>query len=143
MSASWPHYAVISLGTLGGSQSNGNSYGSGVTNNGWVNGDSSCGATRPSMPFFCPDAMGQLVITDLGTLGGLNSASASASSPKNSRGLIVGQAQSSQIDPLGSIGVKLYGCITSSTPWCGGTNAAVRIRLAERRDDRASHAGRQ
>ena len=32
-----PHYTVINLGTLGGSQSNG--YG-GVTNNGWVSGDS-------------------------------------------------------------------------------------------------------
>ena len=33
-----PHYTVINLGTLGGSAANG--YG-GVTNNGWVSGDSS------------------------------------------------------------------------------------------------------
>ncbi len=37
VSASWPHYTVTNLGALGGSQSNG--YG-GVTNNGWVSGDS-------------------------------------------------------------------------------------------------------
>ena len=43
------HYTVINLGTLGGSAANG--YG-GVTNSGWVSGDSSCRATRPSMPLF-------------------------------------------------------------------------------------------
>ena len=37
-----PHYTVINLGTLGGSSANG--YG-GVTDNGWVSGDSSCRAT--------------------------------------------------------------------------------------------------
>ena len=35
-----PHYTVINLGTLGGSQSNGYA---GVTNNGWVAGDSFLG----------------------------------------------------------------------------------------------------
>ena len=38
VSAPWPHYTVMRLGTLGGLSSNG--YG-GVTNTGWVSGDSS------------------------------------------------------------------------------------------------------
>ena len=61
-----------------------------------------------------PNAMGQLVITDLGTLGGLNSASAWASSSKNNRGLVVGQAQSSKIDPLGEYWGVDIGCGSDS-----------------------------
>jgi probable HAF family extracellular repeat protein len=91
VSASWPHYTVINLGTLGGSQSNG--YG-GVTNNGWVSGDSYLPGDKTEHAFLWRDG----VMTDLGTLGGLNSG---VGLPvKDDRGLVVGTAQGSQIDPL-------------------------------------------
>ena len=108
-----PHYTVINLGTLGGSQSNG--YG-GVTNNGWVSGDSSCRATRPSMPLFGANG----VMTDLGTLGGLNSSTAWPQ--KNNHGLIVGQAQGSQPDPLGEYWGVAYVCDTSGGHCTGYQN---------------------
>jgi probable HAF family extracellular repeat protein len=88
-----PHYAVINLGTLGGSGSNG--FG-GVTNNGWVSGDSllSDDATEHAFVWGWRDG----AMTDLSTLGGLNS---SVPFPqKNTHGLIVGQSQGSQVDPL-------------------------------------------
>jgi probable HAF family extracellular repeat protein len=85
--ANAPHYTVINLGILtGGSTSNA----SGVTNNGWVNGDSwLAGNQNEHAVLWRPDGMGQFKITDLGTLGGLNSASAWPSSSKNNRGLVV------------------------------------------------------
>jgi uncharacterized membrane protein len=55
--ANAPHYTVINLGTLGGSTS----YGSGVTNNGWVNGDSYLlpASKTEHAVLWRPDAMGQ------------------------------------------------------------------------------------
>jgi probable HAF family extracellular repeat protein len=112
VSGNLPHYTVISLSTLGGSTSNG----SGVTNNGWVNGDSYLpGNKTEHAVLWRPDAMGQLVITDLGTLGGMNSASAWASSSKNNFGLIAGQAQTSRIDPLKEYWGVDIGCVNSSS----------------------------
>jgi probable HAF family extracellular repeat protein len=90
-SAPLPHYTVIRLGTLGGSSSNG--YG-GVTNRGWVSGDSSLSGDKTEHAFVWRDG----VMTDLGTLGGPNSSTGFPQ--KNDSGLIVGTAQGSQIDPL-------------------------------------------
>ena len=85
------HYTVIRLSTLGGTYSSG--YG-GVTNNGWVSGDS----TLPGDTTRHASVWRDGVITDLGTLGG-------AGSPvpwpqKNTHGLIVGGADTSTPDPL-------------------------------------------
>jgi hypothetical protein len=112
-----PHYTVINLGILNeGSTSNA----SGVTNNGWVNGDSwLAGNQNEHAVLWRPDGMGQFKITDLGTLGGLNSASAWASSSKNNRGLVVGQAQTSQIDPLGEYWGVDIGCVNNGS-LCNG-----------------------
>jgi uncharacterized membrane protein len=110
VSASWTHYAVTNLGTLGGSQSNG--YG-GVTNNGWVSGDSYLpGDQTEHAVLWRPSAMGQPVMTDLGTVGGLNSSTAWPQ--KNNHGLIVGQAQGSQIDPLQEYWGVAYVCGSAS-----------------------------
>ena len=70
-SASWPHYTVINLGTLGGSLGDG--YG-GVTNNGWVSGDLSLMSDLTEhAALWRRNVVGQFVVTDLGTLGGMNS----------------------------------------------------------------------
>ena len=115
VSGSWPHYTVINLGTLGGSQSNG--YG-GVTDSGWVSGDSYLpGDQSEHALVWRRDVMGKFVITDLGTVGGANS---SAPFPqKNTRGLIVGQAQGSQPDPLREWWGVAYVCNTP-TGLCTG-----------------------
>jgi probable HAF family extracellular repeat protein len=109
---SWPppHYAVTNLGTLGGSESNG--YGGvtnrdNVTNGGWASGDSFLRGDQTEHAFVWNGVM-----TDLGTVGGPNS-----STPwpqKNTYGLIVGQAQGSQIDPLKENWGVAYGCNTRS-----------------------------
>jgi probable HAF family extracellular repeat protein len=120
-----PHYTVTNLSTLGSSQQGygGYSYGSGVTNNGWVNGDSYLpGNLTEVAVLWRPNAMGQLVITNLGTLGGLNSASAWASSSKNNRGLVVGQAQTSHIDPLGEYWGVDIGCVNNISLCTGWQN---------------------
>jgi probable HAF family extracellular repeat protein len=104
-SASWPHYSVIRLGTLGGSSSNG--YG-GVSNNGSVAGDSFLQGDRTEHAFLWRDG----VMTDLATLGGLNSSSAWPQ--KNSRGLVAGVAEGSQIDPLKEYWGVAFGCNTKS-----------------------------
>ena len=117
-SASWPHYTVTNIGTLGGSESNG--YG-GVSNNGWVSGDSYLpGNQTEHAALWRPDGMGQYKITDLGTLGGLNSSTGFAQN--NSRGLIAGQAQGSQIDPLGEYWGVAYGCGNGSSLCAGYQN---------------------
>jgi probable HAF family extracellular repeat protein len=58
------------------------------------------------------------VMTDLGTLGGLNSSTGFAQ--KNNLGLIVGQAQGSQIDPLGEYWGVAYGCLNGAKGICDG-----------------------
>jgi probable HAF family extracellular repeat protein len=107
-----PHYTVINLGTLGGSVADG--YG-GVTNNGWVSGDSFLQGTptyQIEHAFLWRDG----VMTDLGTLGGPNS---SVGFPiKNNHGLIVGGAQGPKTDPeqWGSG----YGCFATAPYVCTG-----------------------
>lgn len=108
-----PHYAVINLGTLGGSGSNG--YG-GVTNNGWVSGDSFLSGDATEHAFVWRDG----VITDLGTVGGANSSTPVPQ--KDTHGLIVGQSQGSRIDPLGEYWGVAYGCNTPDGKCTGWQN---------------------
>ena len=118
VSASWPHYTVIRLGTLGGSSSNG--YG-GVTNNGWVSGDSSLTGDKTEHAFVWRDG----VMTDLSTLGGLNSSTGFPQ--KNDIGLIAGQSEGSQIDPLQEDWGAAYTC-PSANPCTGSQNVQLGYR---------------
>jgi probable HAF family extracellular repeat protein len=118
VSASWPHYTVLNLGTLGGSQSNGYA---GVTNSGWVAGDSYLKGDATEHAFvWRQNVKGQPVMTDLGTLGGLNSGAAFPI--KDNHGLIVGQAQGSQVDPLKEYWGVAYVCATSDGHCTGWQN---------------------
>ncbi len=95
------HYSVQSLGTLGGTYSNG--YG-GVNDRGWVTGDANLSGDQTEHAFLWREG----VMTDLGTLGGPNS---SVAFPvKNNRGLIAGSAQINEIDPLGEYWGASYFC---------------------------------
>lgn len=95
------HYAVMNLGTLGGSFGNG--FG-GVNNRNWVTGDSSLSGDQTEHAFLWRDG----VMTDLGTLGGLNS---SVGLPvKNDGGFIMGTAQTSTFDPLGEFWGAAFFC---------------------------------
>jgi len=122
-SASWPHYTVINLGTLGGLQGNG--YG-GPTNNGeWVSGDSSLqGSATEHAALWRRNDMGQFVVTDLGTLGG--GANSSVGQPqKNDIGLLVGNTQGSQLDPLGEYWGAGFSCPPVAVPCNGWQNLVV------------------
>ena len=95
------HYSVINLGTLGGSASNG--FG-GVNNRGWVTGDANLSGDQTEHAFRWRDS----VMTDLGTLGGLNS---SVALPvKDDRGFVMGTAQTSTFDPLGEFWGAAFFC---------------------------------
>jgi len=111
-SAATTHYTVINLGTLGGTESNG--YG-GVNDKGWVTGDANLSGDQNEHAFLWREG----VMTDLGTLGGLNS---SVGFPvKNNTGLIIGSAQTSTVDPLGEYWGASYIC-TPSGPCQGYQN---------------------
>lgn len=98
-------YSVISLGTLGGSASNG--YG-GANDRGWVTGDANLAGDQTEHAFLWRDG----VMTDLGTLGGPNS---SVPTPvKDDKGLIVGAAQSATVDPLGEFWGAAYFCTANN-----------------------------
>jgi probable HAF family extracellular repeat protein len=115
-----PHYTVINLGSLQNSGFS-NGYG-GVTDKGWVSGDSFLAGDRTEHAFVWRDG----VMTDLGALGGANS-----STPwpqKNSFGLIVGQAQGSLPDPLGENWGAAYGCNTQSGICDGNQNVQLGFR---------------
>ena len=84
-------YSVKTLGTLGGTSS----YAAGINNKGWVTGYASLTGDTVVHASLWRNG----VITDLGTLGGVNS---NAFYPvKNDRGLIAGFAQTTTVDPLG------------------------------------------
>jgi probable HAF family extracellular repeat protein len=94
-------YSVMSLGTLGGSFSNG--FG-GVNNRGWVTGDANLPGDQTEHAFLWRNG----TLMDLGTLGGLNS---SVGIPvKNDRGFITGTAQTSTFDPLGEFWGAAFFC---------------------------------
>lgn len=99
------HYSVINLGTLGGSFGNG--FG-GVNNRQWVTGDSSLSGDQTEHAFLWRDG----VMTDLGTLGGLNSSVASP--PKDDSGFIMGIAQTSALDPLSEFWGSSFFCTAVS-----------------------------
>jgi probable HAF family extracellular repeat protein len=97
-------YSAINLGTLGGTMSNG--FG-GVNNRGWVTGDANLAGDQNEHAFLWRDG----VMTDLGTLGGLNS---SVPLPvKDDRGLVVGVAQTATVDPLGEFWGTTFVCTSS------------------------------
>jgi probable HAF family extracellular repeat protein len=123
VSASRPHYTVIRLDTLGGSSSNG--YG-GVTDTGWVSGDSSLSGDKTEHAFvWRRDVTGQPVMTDLGTLGGANSSTGLPQ--KNDFGLFAGAAQGSRIDPLKEYWGAGFGC-PKANPCTGWQNLLLGFR---------------
>jgi len=109
------HYSVINLGTLGGSESNG--FGS-VNDRGWVTGDANLPGDQNEHAFLWRGG----VMTDLGTLGGLNS---SVPLPvKDDTGLVVGVAQTTAADPLGELWGTTFVCTPSVS--CQGWQNLIR-----------------
>ena len=105
------HYSVINVGALGGNQ--GAAYG-GVNNQGWVTGDANLPGNQTEHGFLWRNG----VMTDLGTLGGLNSG---VPIPvKDDKGLIVGGAQTSAVDPLGEFWSAASICENSTGTKCQG-----------------------
>jgi probable HAF family extracellular repeat protein len=85
------HYTVVNLGTLGGTQGGANS----INNRGWVAGVANKADDQTARATLWRDGEAK----DLGTLGGTNSA---VSWPvKNTRGEIVGIAETADVDPFG------------------------------------------
>ncbi|HTV26356.1 MAG TPA: hypothetical protein VMF32_01080 [Xanthobacteraceae bacterium] len=68
------------------------------------------------------DSAGKFVITDLGTLGGLNSSTGEPQ--KNDIGLIVGSAQVHRVDPLGEYWGAGYSC-PNANPCTGHQNLVL------------------
>lgn len=85
-----PGYAVVDLGTLGGTFS----FGGGVNEEGWVNGESTLSGDQVQHAFLWRD--GGMV--DLLTLGGPNSASGYT---LNDTGVVAGASETSTLNPLG------------------------------------------
>lgn len=114
LSAEQVRYAIVNLGTLGGTASN--AFG-GVNDKGSVTGDANLAGDQNEHAFLWRDG----VMTDLGTLGGPNS---SVPFPvKDDKGLVVGVAQTAEIDPLGESWGNTFVC-TSAT--CQGSENLVR-----------------
>jgi len=83
-------YTVIDLGTLGGTFS----FGGGVNQQGWVNGESTLQGDQIQHAFLWRDG----AMLDLRTLGGPNSASGYT---LNDTGLVAGGSETSTLNPLG------------------------------------------
>lgn len=98
-------YSVTRLGTLGGIFSG--AY-AGVNSKGWAAGDSSLQGDQTEHGFLWRTG----VMTDLGTLGGPNS----AASFINDRGLIVGSAQTPEADPNGEGWGQGFSCPNGPGP---------------------------
>jgi len=83
-------YVVSDLGTLGGTAG----VAEGISDRGWVIGSANLAGDQYGHAFLWRDG----VMTDLGTLGGLNSEEQWP--VKDNRGLIVGSAETSSVDPF-------------------------------------------
>ena len=101
----------------------GNGYG-GPSNNGeWVSGDSALpNNVTEHAALWRRDSAGKFVITDLGTLGGLNSSTGEPQ--KNDIGLIVGNAQVHRVGPLGEYWGAGYSC-PNANPCTGHQNLVL------------------
>jgi probable HAF family extracellular repeat protein len=86
-----PRYDVVHLGSLGGTTSAGNS----INNRGWISGFSNLPGDQTAHATLWRGA----ATVDLGTLGGSNSAVLWP--VKNNGGLLVGVAETGEMDPLG------------------------------------------
>jgi probable HAF family extracellular repeat protein len=104
-----PRYALTFLGGLGGNPPDSGAVG--INDRGWAVGD----ATLPGGTTEHAALWRNGVITDLGTLGGENSAIGAVATPSDT-GLIAGWAQTSTLDPLGEAWGSNFAC----TP-AGGT----------------------
>jgi probable HAF family extracellular repeat protein len=119
-------YAVTDLGTLGGTFS----FGVGINNEGWVAGLSTLPGDLNQHAFVWRNGK----ITDLGTLGGPNSAP--SFSPFSERGDLGGEAETSTPDPNGEdfcghgtglicLPVLWHDGITAVLPTLGGNNGVA------------------
>ncbi len=118
-----PSYAVVDLGTLGGTFS----FGGGINEEGWVNGESTLSGDQFQHAFLWRDG----VMVDLLTLGGPNSASGYA---LNDAGVVAGGSEISALNPLGYQFCDFDG-FTDAPP-----SRLSSVPLEERSDDPASAA---
>jgi probable HAF family extracellular repeat protein len=117
------HYIVKDLGTLGGT----GSVAEGINDRGWVIGDANLAGNTAVHATVWRDG----VVTDLGTLGGVNSQEQWP--VKDNRGLIVGAAETSVMDPFSEdfcgfdsdAGVPPTGLICSGFLWRDGEMTAL------------------
>jgi probable HAF family extracellular repeat protein len=116
-------YVVIDLGTLGGSQG----VAEGISDRGWVVGDANLPGDQSGHATLWRNG----VVTDLGTLGGINSQEQWP--VKDSRGLIVGSAETANLDPFNedfcgfdsNAGVPRSGLICQAFLWQDGMMSAL------------------
>jgi len=117
------HYVVKDLGTLGGAEG----VAEGISDRGWVVGSANLAGDLNGHAFLWRDG----VMTDLGTLGGQNSQEQWP--VKDNRGLIVGSAETSTLDPLkedfcgfhANSGVPSTGLICLGFLWQDGVMTAL------------------
>ena len=117
------YYVVKDLGTLGGTQG----VAEGISDRGWVVGDANLAGDQSVHATLWRDG----VVTDLGTLGGINSQEQWP--VKDNRGLIVGAAETSNMDPFNedfcgfdaNSGVPPTGLICVGFLWQEGVMSAL------------------
>src|SRR4029077_2543547 len=117
------HYLVKDLGTLGGTAG----VAEGISDRGWVVGDANLAGDQSGHAFLSRDG----VMTDLGTLGGMNSQEQWP--VKDNRGLSVGSAETSAMDPFNedfcgfdaNSGVPPTGLICLGFLWRDGVMTAL------------------
>lgn len=116
-------YVVIDLGTLGGS----GGVAEGISDRGWVVGDANLSGDQSVHATLWRKE----VVTDLGTLGGINSQEQWP--VKDTRGLIVGSAETANLDPFNedfcgfdsNAGVPPTGLICQAFLWQDGLMSAL------------------